>query len=244
MKKSIDKQLILKLTCLSVLNFAIWAICLALFNLIVFITPEEIGDVCKYSGGFWAAYAFITVAFFIQLACTFFALFSITVKKAFYSIPLVSISYGGVIAMLIVGSIFLAIPQIPAWFAIILCAIVLACDVVAIVKSIMAATVVSEVDNKVETKTAFIKELTYEASVLNSSASEELKSETKRVYEAIRYSDPTSSEALDSVNADVKTKFDEFSNAIASGNSELAKSSADSFIKALEARNQKCKMLK
>ena len=244
MNKSIDKQLIIKLACLGALNFAIWAICFALFNLIVFITPNEIGDVSKYSGGFWAAYAFITVAFLIQLACSYFALFSITVKRVFYNIPLVSISYGGVIAMLVVGSFFLAIPQLPAWIAIILCAIVLACDTVAIVKSVMAATVVREVEKKVVTKTAFIKELTYEASVLNSSASEEFKSETKKVYEAVRYSDPTSSEALDTVNADVKDKFNAFSSAIKSGNLELAKSSADSFIQALEARNLKCKMLK
>ena len=244
MKKSIDKQQIIKLACLAALNFAIWAICLALFNLIVFITPNEVDGVSKYSGGFWAAYAFITVAFFIQLACTFFALFSITVKKAFYSMPLVSISYGGVIVMLIVGSIFLASPKLPAWFAIVLCAIVLACDLIAIIKAIMASTIVNDVDNKVAAKTAFIKELTYEASMLNSSASEEFKAETKKVYEAVRYSDPTSSDELEALNIDVKDKFDAFSNAVKSGNCELAKSSADSFIEALEARNQKCKMLK
>ena len=49
----------------------IWAIYLALFNVVVFVTPNEIGGVSKFGGSFWVGYIFITVAFAVQLICAF-----------------------------------------------------------------------------------------------------------------------------------------------------------------------------
>ena len=43
----------------------IWAICVAVFNVITFVTPNEIGGVSKFSGSFWVGYIFITVDNFI-----------------------------------------------------------------------------------------------------------------------------------------------------------------------------------
>lgn len=31
----------------------IWVICLALFNVISFVTPDEIAGISKFSGSFW-----------------------------------------------------------------------------------------------------------------------------------------------------------------------------------------------
>ena len=91
----------------------IWAICLAVFNVITFVTPNEIGGVSKFTASFWVGYVFITVAFIGQLVCAFFALKAENVKKMFYRIPMISISYTGLILMLIAGGIFMAIPTLP-----------------------------------------------------------------------------------------------------------------------------------
>ena len=37
----------------------IWAICIAVFNVITFVTPNEIGGVSKFSGSFWVGYIFM-----------------------------------------------------------------------------------------------------------------------------------------------------------------------------------------
>ena len=73
----------------------IWAIFLALFNVIVFVTPNEAGGMTKFGGAFWVGYIFITIAFIGQLVCAFFAFKPSDKQKVFYNIPLVTISYAG-----------------------------------------------------------------------------------------------------------------------------------------------------
>lgn len=223
----------------------IWAICLAVFNVIVFITPNEIAGVSKFSGSFWVGYIFITIAFVGQLVCAFIALKAKNLKKLFYHIPLFSISYVGLIAMLIAGSIFMAIPVLPEWIGIIVCVIILAINIIAIISAKSAAEIVSGIDEKVRVQTFFVKELTIEAQgLMNSAKSDDLRAETKKVYEAIRYSDPVSNAALVEINAQIKRQFNAFANAVASEDDELAKEAANALVEMVELRNQKCKLLK
>ena len=223
----------------------IWAICVAVFNVIVFITPNEIAGVSKFSGSFWVGYIFITIAFVGQLVCAFIALKAKNLKKLFYHIPLFSISYVGLIAMLIAGSIFMAIPVLPEWVGIIVCVIILAINIIAIISAKSAAEIVSGIDEKVRVQTFFVKELTIEAQgLMNSAKSDDLRAETKKVYEAIRYSDPVSNAALVEINAQIKRQFNAFANAVASEDDELAKEAANALVEMVELRNQKCKLLK
>lgn len=223
----------------------IWAICLAVFNVIVFVTPNEIAGVSKFSGSFWVGYIFITVAFLGQLICAFFAFKAKNLKKFFYNIPLISISYGGVIAMLVVGSVFMAIPVLPEWIAIIVCVIVLAFNVIAIIKATAAADIVSDIDEKIKTQTFFVKSLVVDAqSLMESAKTDALRAETRKVYEEIRYSDPMSNAALAEIDAHIKRQFNAFADAVASEDDELAKEAANALIEMVEQRNQKVKILK
>ena len=223
----------------------IWAICLAVFNVIVFVTPNKIGEISKFSGSFWVGYIFITVAFLGQLVCAFFAFKAKNLKKFFYNIPLISISYGGLIAMLVVGSVFMAVPVLPEWIAIIVCVIILAFNAVAIIKATAAVDIVSGIDEKIKTQTFFIKNLTAEAQSLMSSAkTDELRAETKKVYDAIRYSVPMANAALSELDAQIERQFNAFANAIKTEDAELAKETADVLVEMVERRNQKCKLLK
>ncbi|MBE6540775.1 MAG: hypothetical protein E7674_08580 [Ruminococcaceae bacterium] len=223
----------------------IWTICLVVFNVITFVTPNEIGGVSKFSGSFWVGYIFITIAFIGQLACAFVAFKAENLKKFFYNIPLFSISYGGLVAMLIVGSIFMAIPVLPEWIAIIVCVIILAFNAIAIIKATAAADIVSGIDEKIKTQTFFIKSLSVDAqSLMTSAKSDELRVEAKKVYEAIRYSDPMANAALSDLDTQIERQFNSFSHAIKAEDSELAKETADALVEMVERRNQKCKLLK
>ena len=223
----------------------IWAICLAVFNVITFVTPNEIGCVSKFSGSFWIGYIFITVVFLGQLACAFVAFKAENLKKFFYNIPLLSISYGGLVAMLIVGSIFMAVPALPEWIGIIGCVIILAFNVIAIIKASAAAEIVSGIDEKMKTQTFFIKNLAADAQNLMTSAkSDELRAEAKKVYEAIRYSDPMATPVLAEFDAQIERQFIAFSDAVKADDVELSKETSDALVEVIEARNQRCKLLK
>lgn len=223
----------------------IWAICLAVFNVITFVTPNEIGGVSKFTASFWVGYVFITVAFIGQLVCALFALKAENIKKMFYRIPMISISYTGLILMLIAGGIFMAIPTLPEWIGIIVCAIILAFNAIAVIKATAAAEVVGGIDEKVKTQTFFVKSLAADAQSLMASAkSDELRTEAKKVYEAIRYSDPMANDALAELDIQIKRQFNAFSDAVKAEDDELAKETADALAEIIERRNQECKLLK
>ena len=223
----------------------VWAICLAVFNVITFVTPNEIGGVSKFSGSFWVGYIFITIAFLGQLACAFVAFKAENLKKFFYNISLLSISYGGLVTMLVVGSIFMAVPALPEWIAIIVCVIILAFNAIAIIKATAAADIVSSIDEKIKAQTFFIKSLSVDAqSLMTSAKSDELRAEAKKVYEAIRYSDPMANAALSDLDAQIEKQFNAFSDVVKADDAELAKETADELLEMVERRNQKCKLLK
>ena len=223
----------------------IWTICLAVFNVITFVTPNEIGGVSKFSGSFWVGYIFITIAFVGQLACAFVVFKAENLKKFFYNIPLLSISYGGLVAMLIVGSVFMAIPVLPEWIGIIVCVIILAFNAIAIIKATAAADIVSGIDEKIKTQTFFIKSLSVDAqSLMTSAKTDELRAEAKKVYEAICYSDPMANAALSDLDTQIERQFNAFSDAVKADDAELAKETAYAIVEMVERRNQKCKLLK
>ena len=223
----------------------IWAICLAVFNVITFVTPNEIGGVSKFSGSFWIGYIFITVAFVGQLICSYFAFNTKNLKRFFYNISLISISYSGLIAMLIAGSVFMAVPTLEEWIGIIVCVIILALNAIAIIKATAAANIVSNIDEKVATQTLFIKSLTADAqSLMNSAKTDELIAEAKKVYEAIRYSEPMTNDALSGLDSQIKGQFAAFADAVRSKDTDLAKSNSTSLLELIAKREQSCKLLK
>ena len=222
-----------------------WLISLALFNIVTFVTPNEMGGMSKFGGAFWVGYIFITIAFVGQLVCAFFALRRNSLQKVFYNIPLIYISYSGLIVMLVAGTACMAIPNLPNWIGIIVCFAILAFNAIAVIKAAFAANVVSEIDNKIKTQTQFIKLLTADAEhLLSTCKSTELKTEAKKVYEAIRYSDPMSNEALAEVEGQIQSEFTHFAQAINSEDLELAKSVGEGLLNLIDSRNKKCKVLK
>ena len=222
-----------------------WLITLAVFNVITFVTPNEIAGVSKFTGAFWTGYIFITLAFIGQLGCAYKAFKAENLKKLFYNIPLISISYTGLAVMLVAGIICMAIPIIPYWIGVIVCVLVFAFSAIRVIKASVVADIVSEIDEKVKVKTQFIKLLTADAEhLMSSSKIAELKAEAKKVYEAIRYSDPMTNDALADVEEQIQSEFKFFSQAIKSEDLELAQSVSEGLLSLIDSRNKKCKVLK
>ncbi len=223
-----------------------WALVLGLFNLITFVTPNEINGGTKFNPLFWVAYSLITVMFIGQLACSYYVLKSDAPRRLFYRISLIPITIGAIALMFIVATLCLAVIQIPDWLGIIICAVILVVNALVVLKSAVAIEAIEAVDKKVKVKTMFIKMLTADAEILmkNTASNEEMAPLTKKVYEAVRYSDPMSDDALSVVEDKITVAFNEFATAVNDGNFALAEENAKGVINYITERNTKCKILK
>ena len=225
----------------------VWLILLAVFNILCFVTPNEmtVGGTTytKFDASFWTAYAFITLAMIGQLFCGIRAFKAENRTKLFYRIPLIRISYMGLIVMGLAGTAVMAIPDLPSWVGGIVCAVVLAFTAMALLKADAAAEEVAAVDQRVSARSAFVRSLTAQAEGLMAGAkTEQAKQVCKKVYEALRYSDPMSNAALAEPEAQIAAKFKEYSAAVANG--EEYEALADELIELIAERNRQCKMRK
>ena len=221
-----------------------WAVLLALFNVRSFVSTGWIGYE-KYTPSFWIGYTFISIMFVGQLICAIFAFKADSAKKIFYKITLIKSSYAGLIASFIVGGLCMIISPLAHWIGIIVCAIVLAANILSVTKAVAAVTEVERIDEKVKTQTFFIKSLTVDANTLVASAgTNEIKAECTKVYEAIRYSDPMSNDALASIEVEISIAFANLSKAVTANDADAVTTAAKEIIVLIDNRNNKCKLLK
>jgi len=221
-----------------------WGVLLALFNVLAFVSVgwEEQE---KYTSSFWIGYIFITAMFIGQLICSFVAFKADSAKKLFYNISLIRTSYIGLIVSFIVGGLCMLISPLPYWVGVIICAIILAANILSVVKATAAIDEVERVDTKIKTQTFFIKSLTVDADTLMASAkSEAAKAECRKVSEAIRFSDPMSGDGLVTVESQIAAKFAELSEAVKADNTEKVAEIANEVVILIGDRNKKCKLLK
>ena len=223
----------------------IWAIAFVVFNVICFVIPGDVLGMDKFGGAFWSGYVFISLAFVGQLACAYLAFQGDTVQKMFYNIPLISISYTGLIIMLVAGGAVMLIPDLPNWVGIIVCLLVLAFTAMAVIKAKFAAEVVGQIDEKIKAQTFFIKSLTVDVDCLAAKAkSPEAKAECEKLYEAVRYSDPMSNAALADIEGQITIKFAAFSQGVDADDIKTIKERGAELAILINERNKKCKLLK
>lgn len=223
----------------------IWIIGFVLFHAVTFFTPNEMLGMSKFGGAFWIGYVFVLLAFIGQLACAWYALGAEKKERLFLNLPIVTISNTALIVTLVVGAAFMLIPDLPVWLGGIICLIILAAYAAMIIKAAAAGDIVADIDSRVEKQTFFIKSLTADAQMLlNTAGPDSLKTAAKKVYEAIRYSDPMSANELAEIQTQISYKFNDFSAAVNAGDEKSAAEYAIALCALLDNRNQKCKLLK
>ena len=223
-----------------------WIILFAIFNLVAFPLRQVNLDYGISDGGnFWAAWAFVCIAFIVNLACAFYAFKDENLRKTAYNISLVSISWTALGVIVFLSSMFMLIPDVPVAVVIIVNLLVLAINAISIVKGIWAVDIVSGIDDKVKSKTSFIKNLSLDASSLVNLAKDDYaKAECKRVYDAIRYSDPMSNDGLSLVEAQITVKMNEFSQSLNLEDPDLIREKASELVNLIADRNARCKAYK
>lgn len=223
----------------------IWAILLAIYNIVVFAVRPLPGFTITYDARFFVSWGLTIAAFCGQLVCAYNAFKADSKEKLFLNIPLITQSYMSLILMTIAAGILMLIPNCPAWISVIVCVVILGFSVTAVLKAKAAANLVSEVEDKLKGKPLFIKSLTADAEALMARAkTDELKSILKNVYEAIRYSDPMSSEGISGIEAEITLKFNELIETVDNEDIETVKERAEELTILISDRNKKCKVLK
>lgn len=142
----------------------------------------------KYAGAFWPSYVCIMFAFIGQLVCAVFAFKETNSQKFFYKIPLITISYTGLIFTLIFGVIGMFFPDFPIWLAVAICVIIFVITLISILRSKLVATVVSEKDDELAKKLSFSKELLEDVRKLYETNKENIN--LKKLFEETKYADP------------------------------------------------------
>lgn len=222
-----------------------WAIALAVFNVIVFLVAGNTVGLSNVGASFWIAYAFITLIFCGNLGCSAVFFKEENRNKTFLKLSVMHYAFCALVVSLIVGAVAMVVPAIPYWIGIIVDVLVLAFYAIAIVKAVAAADIINTVEHKVKEKTAFIKMLTVDAESLVARAkSDEAKTLAKKVYEAVRFSDPMSSPQLSDAESRIQSEFTAFSDAIKNDDVALAATSSEELINLINDRNSKCKALK
>ena len=220
----------------------VWAILFGLFNVICFVAASQFDAL---GGSFWAGYLFITLAFVGQLCCASTAFKEKNAQKLFYNLPLITISYTGLILMLILGGLCMALPVLPGWAGGLICLLVLAFDAIALIKASAAADIVSVTDERIKSQTDFIKTSTLDAqNLFDRAKSAEVKAACKKVYEALRYSDPMSDPALSRDEAQIAVKLSALAEIAGADDARSADAAAQELVALIRARNRKCMALK
>lgn len=222
----------------------VWAVLVVLFNLIAFVAVGWSGRE-KYTASFWIGYVGITLMLAGQLVCARKVFMEENLQKIFYRIPVFRIGYHGLIWSFVLGGACMLLPMLPYWVGTILCAIVLAVTAIAVLKADTAADLVEKTDEKIKTQTSFIRLLTADAeNLLPRAKSEEAKAACRKVYEAVRYSDPMSTDALVTIEGKISAQMDVLTEAVLNGDEESIAATVKEIVALLGERSRKCKVLK
>lgn len=229
---------------------AIWALIFAVFNVLVLLPLTQPSVVALDSENqtkmFIVSYLFVVLAFVGVLICGISAFKQNKASGLFLRLPVIYWSYSGLVFMCIAAVvIFRKFILLPYWVASAVGLVILLITAVSVILASTAADIIEGIDNKVKAQTMFIKSMSVEAETISSRAqTSEMSAECKRVYEAIRYSDPMSDPALGMIESDIYKQFEVFAQSVKDNDVELARANATELIALLDSRNARCKLLK
>lgn len=223
---------------------SIWAVLLVLFEVIAFVSPGWAGQE-KYTASFWIGYVVITLAFVGQLVCAIVAFRADNLQKLFYRLPLFRVSYMGLVLSFLFGGLCMFLSPLPYWIGVILCAVVLACTAIAVLRAKAVGDFVSPLDTKIRQQTQWLKAMTAEAEGLVArAAGTQAQTACRAVYEALRYADPMSNDALAEIERKISTQFDVLARTVQTEDAAAIVQAAEQTVILIQDRGRKCKLSK
>lgn len=199
----------------------------------------------RYTANFFTTIVIMFIGYVYTVLVTLLALKKANSnQKTFYGIP---VAYNGVATFAVIAvasALFMLVNLSPVAMTAIT-AVILLVSVIGLVNTSVVRNAVEATDEKVKRQTAFIRLLSVDAEHLMVTAkTDAVKAETKKVYEAIRYSDPMSNAALTDIETKIQYQFNAFTDAVKNEDGELAATTATELIDLMDVRSKKCKAMK
>lgn len=215
-------------------GYLILGVLFVLVSVIAFAVP------LAKNTAFWISYAFTVIAFAAQIIIWKSA-FGRTeaLKSKFLGFPVVHIGIVYLVVQIIALAVFLFIPTLPIWGAVVACAVIAGASAVCMIASDVGRSEIERVSSKVQKKTFFIKQLQTEVE-LQADAETDIatKSALTQLAEKIRYSDPVSNEQIADIEDRITAKVAELKKAADKTNCIVELNSL------FDERSRKCKLLK
>ena len=180
-------------------GYVILGILFALISIIAFAVPTS------KTATFWIAYVFTAAAFAAQIGIWKTALGKEgTLKSKFLGFPLVHIGIVYAVIQVIVFAVFMFVPTLPVWSAIVVCSVIAGISAVCMISADAGRDEIERVEAKVQKKVFYIRELQADIELLeDNETNADVKTALTQLAEKIRFSDPMSSEQL----ADLENKI-------------------------------------
>lgn len=215
-------------------------IILALFSVIAFAAPFARTAV------FYLGYGFGVFAILVQFYFFSSSFSGSDARSRFYGFPIARVGVIYLAVQLAVSLVeFAAAKVLPMWVALIVNAILAALALIGCIAVETARDEVVRQDVQVRKDVTAMRDLQSLAGTLTAQCGdEELKPMLKELAEALRYSDPVSSEATKEIEGAMKVRMESLRLALNEGNAEEAKKLCERVKKDLAERNRICSMSK
>lgn len=215
-------------------GYVILGILFVLISIIAFAVPTV------KTATFWITYVFTAAAFAAQIVIWKTALGKgETLKSKFLGFPVVHIGIVYAVIQVIAFAVFMFVPTLPAWSAILVCSVIAGISAVCMISADAGRDEIERVEAKVQKKVFYIRELQADIELLaDSETNADVKTALTQLAEKIRFSDPMSNEQL----ADLENKISIKAAELKTTTSKLEIITELNSL--LDERNKKCKFLK
>lgn len=215
-------------------SYFILSILFILVGVIAFAVPTA------KTAAFWISYAFTVIAFAAQIIIWKAALGrSESLKSKFLGLPVLHIGIVYLVVQVVALIVFLSIPTLPIWSAVVACAVIAGVSAVCMIASDVGRSEIDRVSAKVQEKTFYIKQLQADVELLAGAETDTAtKSALAQLAEKIRYSDPMSDEQVADIEDRITAKIAELKSS--TDKTEII----NELNSLLDERNRKCKLLR
>ena len=214
-------------------GYVILGILFALVSIIAFAVPTV------KTATFWITYVFTAAAFAAQIGIWNKALGKEELKSKFLGFPVVHIGIVYAVIQVIAFAVFMFVPTLPAWSAIVVCSVIAGISTACMISVDAGRNEIERVEAKVLNKVFYIRELQADIELLaDNETNADVKTALTQLAEKIRFSDPMSNEQLADLEDKISTKIEE----LKTTSSQLEIITELNSL--LDERNKKCKILK
>lgn len=182
----------------------IYAILLGVLNLLIFTIFKTRTEV------FWLSYAFMTLAFVVQIISMLLSFKTADIETAFFGIPLASFSVYYLCAALVIGTLFMIFQQANFMLALVIQILILAAFLIIAIISLMARDTVQQVGENIKENVTNLKSVLVDIEMMGEACTDpELKEALRKLSETVKYSDPMTNDSVASIEQRIMRKVSE-----------------------------------